>query len=365
MRSPSRTESSRLIPVFLAFLLGTSASPVFAASIRSVGTSAGAEACFPSGISPDGNAAVGTCRDLSLRPVPIAFLWTKDSGLVRLVDPLPNQARPASANAVSNGGSLIVGSTQDIGRGSEGYAWITGRGITGLGSPPGTSSVPTAIAPSTGLVVGTLDTAKGSKPFRWTSSSGMEPVSRLPIGLQAEAYAISADGSVLVGRAWQNGTQRTRGWAFRWTDRDGFVNLEAARDDDYYAGSTAVAVSADGQVVVGDNIFGGRRQAFRWTQERGMVALGCLSGEESSEPRAVSGDGRVILGQSGSRPFWWDDRGGLRDLQTVLENEQGMGTSLRGWQLQSVTGISADGRVLVGQGRNPAGEPDGWIVDLR
>ena len=358
-------QSSRLIPILLAYLVGANVGSIFAAGIQGVGTPAGAEACFPSGISPDGYAAVGTCRDLSLRPVPIAFLWTKDHGLVRLVDPLPNQARPASANAVSNGGSLIVGSVQDIGRGSEGYLWIAGRGITGLGSPPGTSSVPTAIVPTTGLVVGTLDTGKGAKPFRWTSSSGMEPVSRLPIGLQAEAYAISADGSVMVGRAWQNGTQRTRGWAFRWTDRDGFVNLESARDDDYYAGSTAVAVSTDGQVVVGDNIFGGRRQAFRWTPERGMVALSVLPGEESSEARAVSGDGRVVLGQSGSRPFWWDERGGLRDLQTVLENELGMAKILRGWQLQSVTGISADGRVLVGQGSNPAGEPEGWIVDLR
>lgn len=95
-----------------------------------------------------------------------------------------------------------------------------------------------------------------------------------------------------------------------------------------------------------------------------MVSLGVLAGDGFSEAHAVTGDGHIIVGQSGARPFWWDGRRGLRDLRELLESEYGMQESLRGWRLESVTVISADGRVLAGQGVNPAGEPEGWIIDL-
>lgn len=295
----------------------------------------------------------------------MAFVWTRGQGLVRLADPLPSQALPISANAVAFDGATIVGSAQDLGRGSEGYVWTRSHGITGLGNTAGTSSIPTAVAPMTGLVVGTLETAKGMKPFRWKPGAGLQVLPGLPPGLQAEIYGISADGNVIVGRAWPDGSLRTRGWAFRWTERNGFLNLEASRGDDYYVGSTATDVSADGRVVIGDNIFDGRRQAFRWTAELGMVALGILSREAASEATGISGDGRIVVGQSGSRPFWWQQGHGLQDLRIVLETRYGMATLLQGWQLETINAISADGLVLVGQGKNPSGEADGWIIDLR
>lgn len=350
-----------LVPAAVMVLLGT-AVPGYAARITGVGTLPGTEACFPMAISPDGAVAVGTCRDLSLRPVPMAFSWTRDRGLAHLSDTLPSNARPISANAVSPSGDTIVGSTVDIGRGNEGYVWVRDRPITGLGNAEG-SSIPTAVA--MGVVVGTLDTPKGARPFRWTANDGLRLHPPLASGIQAEVYGISSDGKVIIGRAWWTGSQRDRGWALRWSERDGLVNLEPPRNDDYLVGSTATAVSGDGLVVVGDNIFDGRRNAFRWTSDRGMVRLGILPGDKASEARAVTGDGGIVVGQSGSRPFWWDSGHGLRDLRTMLETDYGMAPSLRGWQLETVTGISADGRVLVGQGRNPAGEAEGWIIDLR
>lgn len=365
MRRSQPASVHRLICAALALMLGAGATPASAASLVGMGTPPGAEACVPTAISPDGTVAVGTCRDLSLRPVPMAFLWTRDRGLIHLADPLPSLARPISANAVGPSGAMIVGSSEDLGRGSEGYVWTGDRTIAGLGHKPGTSSIPAAVAPATGVVVGTLDTPEGARPFRWTANEGLRLLPHLPPALQAEIYGISADGSTIVGRAWRTGNQRTRGWAFRWTEREGFINLETSRDDDYYVGSTATGTSSDGRVVVGDNIFDGRRQAFRWTSDRGMVPLGVLSGEKASEARAVSGDGRVVVGQSASRPFWWEEGRGLLDLRKMLETDYGMGDALRGWRLDTVNAISADGRVLVGQGVNPAGEAEGWIIDLR
>lgn len=363
MPNSSSTYHPWFLPATIVLSLGM-ALPGYAASIVGVGTLPGAEACFPKAISPDGLVAVGTCRDLSLQPVPMAFSWTRDRGLAHLSDVLPNQARPTSANAVSQAGDLIAGSTADMGRGSEGYVWVRDRPMTGLGNTEG-SSIPSGVAAAGGVVVGTIDTPKGARPFRWTTSDGLRLHPTLAAGLQAEVYGISGDGKIIVGRAWWTGSQRDRGWAFRWSEREGLINLEASRNDDYLVGSEATAVSADGQVVVGDNIFDGRRQAFRWTSGRGMVPIGILTGDKASEAKAVTGNGAIVVGQSGSRPFWWDAEHGLRELRTMLESDHGMASGLRGWQLESVNGISADGRVIVGQGRNPAGEAEGWIIDLR
>ena len=364
MMTSMRHLSYWIVAVTTALVLGTSEGRGDAATLLSLGAPAGGAACFPLAVSADGTVAVGSCRTLSFRPAPMAFVWIRGQGVIHLAEPLPSQALPISVNAVSPNGDMVVGTAQDLGRGNEGYIWGRDRPTTGLGNAPGTSSIPTGLAP-TGLVVGTMETAMGIKPFRWTAKDGLQLLPGLPPGLQAEVYGISSDGNVIVGRAWLTGSQRTRGWAFRWTESEGFRNLEPPRGDDYFIGSTATDVSSGGQVVVGDNIFDGRRQAFRWTSDRGMVPLGILKGEKASEATAISGDGRVVLGQSGSRPFWWDEARGLRDLRAVLETDYGMEQALQGWQLESVNAISADGRVLAGQGRNPTGEPEGWIIELR
>src|SRR5262245_481844 len=63
--------------------------------------------------------------------------------------------------------------------------------------------------------------------------------------------------------------------------------------------SDATAVNADGTVVVGTSNSELGPQAFRWTQQTGMVGLGTLGGTPfHSAARAVSGDGRVVFGAS-------------------------------------------------------------------
>ena len=64
------------------------------------------------------------------------------------------------------------------------------------------------------------------------------------------------------------------------------------------------AVSADGSVVVGrsDPKETGLVQAFRWTLDGGMVPLGDLPGGRfSSNALGVSGDGSVVVGISARR----------------------------------------------------------------
>lgn len=122
----------------------------------------------------------------------------------------------------------------------------------------------------------------------------------------------------------------------------------------------AYDVSDDGSVMVGGTAGFG---AVRWTESTGAVALG----PSASVARAVSGDGAIVVGEANDgfvslEAFIWDDSSGMRALRDVLEGEYGL--DLTGWQLDSATGISADGRTIVGGGTDPQGRGQGWIAQI-
>jgi hypothetical protein len=118
-------------------------------------------------------------------------------------------------------------------------------------------------------------------------------------------------------------------------------------------------------------------EAFRWTAESGMVGLGMIGLGELpdmefySEALAVSADGSVVVGRAytlengmegDEEAFIWDADRGIRSLKEVLEDDHGL--DLSGWRLYSARGISADGLTIVGFGHNPAGYVDSWIAVL-
>lgn len=156
----------------------------------------------------------------------------------------------------------------------------------------------------------------------WTSSSAQTLTWLGTLGNFgfSDAYAVSADGSVVVG--WSN--ER----AFRWTASEGMRSLGTLRG----GSSVALGVSADGSVVVGWS--DGR--AYRWTPSAGMQSLGTLAGiGGSSTAWGVSADGSVVVGESNGRAFRWTESGGMQDLGAWL------GSSV-------ARAVSADGSVIVG-----------------
>ncbi|MCH7603849.1 MAG: HAF repeat/PEP-CTERM domain-containing protein, partial [Planctomycetes bacterium] len=83
--------------------------------------------------------------------------------------------------------------------------------------------------------------------------------------------------------------------------------------------SLAFAVSADGSVVVGDSISASGFEAFRWTSGGGMISLGDLPGGFfDSSASGVSADGSVVVGHSasasGNEAFRWTSGGGMVGL---------------------------------------------------
>jgi len=212
--------------------------------------------------------------------------------------------------------------------------------LTWLGTLGGNRSEATGVSADGSVVVGRARNAAGQyRAFRWTAARGMQNLGTLGGG-ESVALGVSADGSVVVGVA-DNAAGQLR--AFRWTAARGMQDLGTLGGDE----SVAYGVSADGSVVVGSaRNAAGRLRAFRWTAAGGIQNLGTLGGG-GSEARGVSADGSVVVGWAENaagqqRAFRWTAAGGMQNLGTLGGNES--------WAL----GVSADGSVVVGWAFNAA-----------
>jgi hypothetical protein len=119
--------------------------------------------------------------------------------------------------------------------------------------------------------------------------------------------------------------------------------------------SAAVAISADEQVIVGYSLdASGMVDACRWVYNTGTATWDVRSlGAGGSERTAsgVSADGRVIIGSSDWEAFIWDDTNGARLLTDVALTDYGL--DLSDWALGPAYDISDDGGTIL---------CDGWYL---
>lgn len=203
------------------------------------------------------------------------------------------------------------------------------------------------------VVVGTSSSPGDEfRAFRWTQQTGMVDLGVLPGGGMSFGSAVSASGTVVVGSSGSsNGEQ-----AFRWTPQHGMRALEPV-DPSFW--SAAFAVSANGAYVAG---YSGAT-AVRWNPAGQAQDLGTLPGGTFSTAYTISGNGQIVGGTSEDENFHsyaiaWAPLLGMVDLNEFLPE---LGVDLTGWELSVTTGISADGRTLVGLGEFE-GEDRGWIA---
>ena len=249
-------------------------------------------------VSGDGTVVVGySYSSNGIRP----FRWTSETGMVSLGE-FPGRSGDVTATAVSANGRVIVGTGSEAGL--EAFRWTAETGIVGLGFPPGgfTSSEARGISADGSVAVGdAFGMSAGAVAFRWTAEAGMESLAdAVGTPFDADAAATSADGAVIVGTLFgPTGTE-----AFRWTKHGavGLGQLDGGRS------SVAWAVSADGSVVVGRGFVEGEGSvAFIWRADLGMQSLqellvaeqglaGALDGWTLETATGVSADGSTIVG---------------------------------------------------------------------
>lgn len=216
-----------------------------------------------------------------------------------------------------------------------------------------------AVSDDGSVVVGRSDSSNGTEAFRWVDGSGMEDpgLGDLTGGnFSSEAFGVSADGSVIVGKSLSgSGTE-----AFRWVSGSGMSGLSDLTGGNF--SSEAFGVSADGSVVVGRGSTASGPKAFRWTSS-GLTDLGDLTGGRVySAATGVSADGSIVVGMSmsdnGIEAFNWVSGSGMED--------PGLGDLPGGPFMSMAEAVSmvspvpdddtnADGRVIVGSGLSGSG----------
>ncbi len=172
----------------------------------------------------------------------------------------------------------------------------------------------------------------------------------LPGYFSSQAYAVSDDGAVVVGRA---GWPGAGGQAFRWTSDGGMVGL-GFLPTSHDPWSSAHDASADGSVIIGTSTSDELGwEAFRWTLESGMIGLGAIPGSSQGiQGTGVSADGMTVVGVIGTgwfRPFRWTPDDGMMRLDDTTPG--------------SANDISHDGLVIVGTEHLGLWEPFRWTAE--
>jgi probable HAF family extracellular repeat protein len=264
-----------------------------------------------------------------------------------------------SGVAVSRDGQTLAGTALD-GQGRENAAiWQGGRDWRLLGSfSPDAASCDRSFSSAydvsdDGRVVVGLgwNGCRLAHAFRWEEATGMVDLGSTVSERASRANGISGDGRVVVG--WQEHSTGFRQGA-RWIDG----RQEIYGGPQGFVGE-AHAANRDGSVVVGQlcNPETETTTAWTWTPQAGLQChryeRRVMNHPYITMMLATSDDGRVIGGASSfgleSESLVWFD-GEVLLLRDYLR-QNGIPDAFEGWvNTGFVTGVSPDGRTLVGYG---------------
>mgnify|MGYP001574878119 CR=1 FL=1 len=309
------------------------------------------------GVSSDGLTVVGSSEFAAGQTRAFTFA----GGTMTPLDDV-DVYRPVVAYAISDNG-VVIGKALGPG-GSEAYKLHNGTFRALGGTVPGGAlgSCAYAIAADGRTVIGSREIA-GPKveACLWFGPAPLGLGFLDPSDDVSVAFGISADGSVTVGGSAGPGGQTV---AFM---SSGGVMVALPTFGGTF--TEAHAISDDGKVIVGAGRgYSSGTHAFSYAVASGVLTdLGELDGgDDFSDALAVNADGSVIVGQSGQASgtvaMIWDATNGMRNLKDVLV-AQGV-SNLAGWTLTRANGVSNDGLVVCGTGINPSGFTEGWVAVL-
>ncbi len=231
-------------------------------------------------ISADGSRVAGRRSDLPSQVV----WWNLEDG---------TEISHPSAPLVTFLEHMSADGTSVVGRGGSGGDVIVWR-IDGtsdvVGSLFGNQTFPYGLSRDGSTVVGmSLSPNNIRRAFRWSEGVGIQNLGTLNGPGRSEAFAVSTDGDVAVGMAFEAGVPK----AFVWTGATGMTALPIPSP------SAAYGVSADGVTIFGlvklPTSIGTRRSPFLWTAANGLTILGPAN---SNEPQAM------VLSEDGTAAAW-------------------------------------------------------------
>ncbi len=364
------------------------------ASFRGLGRTSGLLASAAIDTSADGEVVAGFARERGVARDRGA-LWRE--GTTRRL-PYPDLEGEDSqwVYAISGDGEVAVGEVTATGTSSLAAMWRSCE-LRVLGLFPGASSAAARGVSQDGKTIvgfGLVAAGECSRPSCYGSFVFEEgEMTRLRddrgAPLVGQAKDVSADGRVIVG--WgtaRNEAFRIDGGQLRW------LGFAAGATD-----SRAEAVSADGAVVVGASgevafrASGGRLEpletlpGFPRSYAYGVSRHGCRivgntltpAPPRDERPRECHDPDRWLAdptrmralckrtatppqGPAEAHAFLWEQGRGTRLLRDVLQQEHGI--DVGAWVLDEAFGISTDGTTIVGDGKNPEGTQEAWVVRL-
>jgi probable HAF family extracellular repeat protein len=314
-------------------------------------------------VSADGSTAAGTGAHSGLEYE--AFVWDPVNGMQGLG--VADGYTSSAAFGLSGDGSVAVGNFTTSGGTHMAALWTPTGEMLELGVLPGRtdSSAFGGVSADGSVVAGysyKVDSGQlsGFEGFVWDATNGMRGLGQLPGGTSSSVWAISADGSTIVGE----GSSSSGHEAWIWDATNGIRGLGDLAGDGF--ASAAHDVSADGSIVVGygSSVYN-QSEAFIWDAADGMRGLGGLPGGNGwSHATVVSADGSIVLGSARTAsgpfvPFIWDAENGMQRLDDFFVSQ---GIDLGDWSLDGIEDVSADGQTFVGWGINPDGDVEAWYA---
>lgn len=206
----------------------------------------------------DNGVVVGLAYDAT--PNPIAFRWTAETGMTRLAVMRPDTF--SRANAISADGNTIAGWNDREDGYRRGVIWVDGKPVEphnfgqygdAFGSPPGEAL---AVNANGSVVVGQYfyDDQLYAEAWRWTQATDAQPIGVILPPAPPPAIAAALARLQPLHGPYSDARYKPTGF---------FAQVQ----------SNALAVSADGNMIIGNTGDTYNLQAMIWTPATGMVLL--------------------------------------------------------------------------------------------
>ena len=224
-------------------------------------------------------------------PLPHAFAWTPDEGMIDL---LPDVAQRSEAWGVNNGRSVAgtIGSPILLNHEARAFIWTMQDGLTELGNLPGGSGAVARAINARDQIVGEATAGPGNTEihgFIWSKKDGMRDIGFVgPLPSPTGPFAVNNRGHA-AGVKSQNAAAGTRG--FLWTPEDGIIEIHppgalrsfvnGMNDHDQLTGSYVTSLTPL------------MSRAFFWSAQTGYITLPGLGGPTAAA-FGINNSGEIV-----------------------------------------------------------------------